>query len=272
MRARSMAVVLALLAIFALPSPSPAGPFATTAAMASTLPRITFTAGPGGSILLHGTYPKLVTHCVRPVQPILHARFTGTIEVGRDDTGMLFVIGVLSLEDYLKGIAEVPRQWPMEALKAQVVAARTYALSHMAYPDPTGAELGYQLCSTDACQVYRGLGIADGPYGSRWRRAVDATRDQVLLYGGRPADTLYFSTSKGVTLGNDQVFGSSPLPYLRPVVESDDGASPVSHWRTTIPLADVTTFLRKSGDWSGGTITSATLAGSDVTLSAGGTS
>ncbi len=272
MRARSIGVVLALLAIFALPSPSTTGPLATTAAAASALPRITFTAGPGGSILVHGTYPRLVTHCVRPVQPILHARFTGTIEVGRDAQGMLFVIGVISLEDYLKGIAEVPRQWPLEALKAQVVAARTYALSHMAYPDPTGAELGYQLCSTDACQVYRGLGVADGPYGTGWQRAVDATRDQVLLYGGRPADTLYFSTSRGVTLGNDQVFGSSPLPYLRPIVELDDGASPVSHWRTTIPLADVTTFLRKAGDWSGATITSATLAGSDVTLSGGGTS
>jgi stage II sporulation protein D len=272
MRARSIAVVLALLAIFALPSPSPNGPLATRAAAASSLPRITFVAAPGGSFLIHGVYPKLVTHCVRPVQPVLHARFTGTIEVGRDAQGMLFVIGVVSLEDYLKGIAEVPRLWPMEALKAQVVAARTYALSHMAYPDPTGAELGYQLCSTDACQVYRGLGIADGPYGGRWRKAVDATRNQVLLYGGRPADTLYFSTSKGVTLGNDQVFGSAPLPYLRPIVERDDGASPVSHWRATISLADVTTFLRKSGDWSGGTIASATLSGSNVTLSGGGTS
>src|SRR5207245_4156407 len=52
----------------------------------------------------------------------------------------------------------------------------------------------------------------------------------------------------------------------------DDGASPVSHWRTTITLADVTTFLRKAGDWSGGTIASATRSGSNVTISGGGTS
>src|SRR2546428_13729696 len=135
----------------------------------------------------------------------------------------------------------------MEALKAQVVAARTYALSHMAYPDPTGAALGYQLCATDACQVYRGLGVGNGPYGARWRKAVDATRDQVLLYGGRPADTLYFSTSNGQTLGNDQVFGSAPLPYLRPVIERDDGGSPDSHWRAGPPFTSPARFLRGGG-------------------------
>jgi stage II sporulation protein D len=274
MRARSIAVVLILLALFALSPALPSAPMApvpASAAPSSQLPRFTFVADKGGSILVHGTYPKVNTHCVRPVQPILHARFQGTIEVGRDDQGRLFVIGVLSLEDYLKGIAEVPRLWPMEALKAQVVAARTYALAHMAYPDPTGAALGYQLCATDACQVYRGLGVGNGPYGARWRKAVDATRDQVLLYGGRPADTLYFSTSNGQTLGNDQVFGSAPLPYLRPVIERDDGASPVSHWRTTIALTDVTTYLRKAGDWSGGRITSASLSGSQITVKGGGT-
>ena len=67
----------------------------------------------------------------------------------------------------------MPRTWPMEALKAQAVAARSYALAHMRYPDPTGEELGYQLCATDACQVYPGMGVSAGPYGDRWRSAVE---------------------------------------------------------------------------------------------------
>src|SRR5438445_4856354 len=161
----------------------------------------------------------------------------------------------------------------MEALKAQVVAARSYALATIGYPDPTGTALGYQLCSTDACQVDRGLGIAQGPYGNRWVAAVNATRTQVLLSGGRPADAVYFSTSNGHTVGNEQVFGSAPLPYLRPVAELDDGGSPVSHWRATVPLSDVARFLRQAGDWpSAGAVTSVSATGSTVTVRGGGTS
>src|SRR2546428_375097 len=85
--------------------------------------------------------------------------------------------------------------------------------------------------------------LLDGPYGDRWVKAVEGTAGQVLLYGGRPADTVYFSTSKGTTLGNDTVFGSAPLPYLRPVKEHDDAASPLSHWSVTLPFGDLARFL-----------------------------
>jgi len=99
------------------------------------------------------------------------ADFRGALELRRTDAGVGAVNDV-ALEDYLKGIGEVPRLWPMQALEAQVVAARSYALAHMAYPDPTGEALGYQLCATDFCQVYTGLAVGDGPYGDRWRKAV----------------------------------------------------------------------------------------------------
>jgi stage II sporulation protein D len=241
-------------------------------AAASTLPRVSFVAAPGSSILVHGSYPKVTSSCVDTVQPILHSRFDGTIEVGMDSAGKLFVIGVLPFEDYLKGIAEVPRTWPVEALKAQVVAARSYALANLAYPDATGEALGYDICATDSCQVYRGMGISNGPYGDRWVAAVDDTAGQALLYQGRPADTLYFSTSKGSTVGNDVVFGTDPLPYLRPVKEKDDGASPVRHWHVEIPFDDLAKFLSAAGAWGGGAITKVTLSGSDVTIDGGGAS
>jgi SpoIID/LytB domain protein len=267
MRARCAlwAVAAALLAVAPVSSPSPAA-----AVGATPLPRFTFSAGDGGSILIHGTYPKVPSPCRDPVQPILHARYNGVIEVGKDDQGKLFIIGMLPFEDYLKGIGEVPRVWPMEALKAQVVAARSYALAHIGYPDATGKALGYQLCASDACQVYLGLRIVDGPYGDRWGSAVDQTAGQVLLYKDRPADTVYFSTSNGHTLGNEEVFGSSPLPYLRPVVERDDGGSPVSRWLTTIALSDLTRYLRAAGAWGSGSVTSVSNDSKTVTLRGGG--
>ena len=58
-------------------------PFRPPKAIASELPRVRFVATPGSSILLHGTYPKVSSSCVAPIQPILHARYPGTIEIGK---------------------------------------------------------------------------------------------------------------------------------------------------------------------------------------------
>ena len=87
----------------------------------------------------------------------------------------------------------------------------------------------------------------------------------------RPADTVYSSTSDGRTYGNEDVFGSAPLPYLRPVVERDDGASPTSHWQVRIGFADLATFLSRAGGWPHGTSISAVSGdGSSVTLTDSG--
>jgi SpoIID/LytB domain protein len=105
------------------------------------------------------------------------------------------------------------------------------------------------------------------PSVRRWFAAVRRTSGEVLLYGDRPADTVYFSTSNGQTYGNDEVFGSAPLPYLRPVVERDDGASPVSHWNVRVPFDDLASFLHEAGEWPPNrTISSVGLAGSTVTV------
>src|SRR5438093_10771684 len=137
MRARRATAAVALMFLWVVPATG------ARPAAARTLPRYTFASGAGGSILVHGIYPKVPSPCRFPVQPILHARFTGAIEVGMDDQGKLFVIGIVPFEDYLKGIGEVPRLWPMEALKAQVVAARSYARARVDSPDPTGQAPAY---------------------------------------------------------------------------------------------------------------------------------
>jgi SpoIID/LytB domain protein len=268
MRVRSRPALLGAAVMIVAASATVVGPAAPARARAPE--RVRFEASPGGSLLVHGTYPHVDSPCALTTQPLLHARYTGTIEVGRDTDGKLFVIGELPFEEYLEGIAEVPRTWPLAALKAQVVAARSYALAHMAYPDATGDRLGYQLCATDACQVYRGLGVSGGPYGDRWERAVARTAGEVLLHHGRPADTLYSSTSPGYTIGNEDVFGSAPLPYLRPVTERDDGDSPVSHWRVRLPYADVRRFLQRAGHWGDESVNSVSLSGENIVVSGGG--
>lgn len=237
-------------------------PPAPAAAQASP-PPIRVEAPAGQSLLVHGEYPPTQSSCVDPYQPILHARYRGAVEVVRAADGSLSLIGELSFEDYLKGIAEVPRDWPMEALKAQVVAARTYALNRLQAGSPSP---DYDLCATTECQVYVGMEVEAGPWGDRWVRAVEETAGQALAYDGAPAVTFYSSTSPGHTFDNEDVFGGEPLPYLRGIREPDDGASPVARWRVEMPLEDVARFLAASGRWGGGPIRRVIASGGGITF------
>jgi stage II sporulation protein D (peptidoglycan lytic transglycosylase) len=224
----------------------------------------------GGTLLVHGTYPKVESRCVRYHRPRLAARYPGALSVRRADDGTLSLTVTLAFEDYLKGIAEVPSSWPRAALEAQAIAARSYALASTDWDGAQGETLKTPICATTSCQVYRGVPVPFDPEVRRWFGAVRRTTGQVLLYEGRP-DTVYFSTSNGHTYGNDEVFGSAPLPYLRPVVERDDGASPLSHWRVRIPFDDVATFLHEAGEWPAHRpVTGARLDGSTVTVQGGG--
>src|SRR5262245_47620677 len=228
-------------------------------------------APPGGTLLVHGTYPRVESRCVRYHRPRLAARYPGALSVRRAEDGTLSLMLTLAFEDYLKGIAEVPPSWPRAALEAQAIAARSYALASTDWDGAQGQTLKTPICATTSCQVYRGIPVPFDPAVRRWFGAVRRTTRQVLLYEGRPADTVYFSTSNGHTYGNDEVFGSAPLPYLRPVVERDDGASPLSHWRVRLPFDDVATFLHEAGEWPAQRpVTAVGLEGSTVTVQGGG--
>ena len=247
-------------------SPDP-GPLELTAARASLRPPH------GGSFRVRGTYPWRPSRCVHPERPTLDGRYPGTLAIRTADDGTLTVSVTLTFEAYLEGIAEVPPTWPTAALEAQAIAARSYVLSTTGWAGEEGAALETPICGTSSCQVYGGIPMPRPPGLRRWYAAVHATTGQVLRYGDRPADTVYFSTSNGRTYGNEDVFGSSPLPYLRPVVERDDGASPLAHWRIALPLRDLETVLSAAGSWPNGTpITSASVTGSSVTLAGGGQS
>jgi SpoIID/LytB domain protein len=226
-----------------------------------------------GSLRIHGTYPHASSECRHPEQPRLEARYPGTLAVRRASDGTLDLTVTLPFERYLEGIAEVPPTWPTAALQAQAIAARSYALATTGWNGPQGATLDTPICSTTSCQVFRGIPVTLTPGIRRWNAAVNATAGQVLQDGGRPIEAVYFSTSNGHTYGNDQVFGSAPLPYLRPVVEHDDGASPTSHWRATLPFPDLQRFLTRAELWPAGErIGSVTRTGGSIVVTGGGTS
>lgn len=227
---------------------------------------------PGASIRLSARFPPRPGVCPARQPAPLEAAYGGTIEIGRRSGGQLYLITELTFPEYLNGIAEVPRDWPMEALKAQVVAARTYAMSNMKPSTPLARELRYDLCSTDACQVYRGLSVQRGPWGSAWSRAVAETAGQILEYRGKPANTLYFSTSNGQTYSNADVFSPPALPYLRPVKELDDRQSPFSSWQVRMPLADLAETLRRAASWGNEPIEAVAQKGDSVLVSGGGMS
>jgi hypothetical protein len=133
--------------------------------------------------------------------------FRGALELVRAGGG-LAVLNEVGLEDYVRGIAEVPSSWPMEALKAQAIAARTYALHERGSPPPGAAELGAHICATQACQVYVGLAKERGEVGDRWVAAVNATRGQVLTRRGAPIKAMYSS--------GEPIPGAAPAPPPAP--------------------------------------------------------
>lgn len=125
-------------------------------------------------------------------ETILHAYYGGA-EIKKDyDTGINITVqgyGTFNIEDYVKRIYEMPGSWGdeggMEALKAQAVAARSYALAY------TNNGAG-SICATEACQVFKA-----SPKGGKWEEAVNATRGWVIVNGGKPLSTWYASTSGG---------------------------------------------------------------------------
>jgi SpoIID/LytB domain protein len=149
--------------------------------------------------------------------------YRGTI-VAQPSGGLLYIINVLPIEDYLRGLGEVPSSWPLEAIKAQIVAARCYALTHM------GSTALYDVDDTTQFQVYRGI---DSESASQ-NAAVDQTGGQVLMYGGRVIEAFFSASDGGHTANVSDVFGGSlaTYPYLRGVLDPWDVVAPRHTWYT----------------------------------------
>jgi stage II sporulation protein D len=146
--------------------------------------------------------------------------YRGTIELLRGASGV-HAINALPIDPYVQGVVpgEMPSSWHMEALKAQAVVARSYAMA----TDKPGP---FDQYPDTRSQVYRGVTGET----SRTNGAVQATAGEILTYGGAPAVTYYFSTSGGHTENVELSFlGAEPQPYLKGVDDPYD-AGPYHRW------------------------------------------
>lgn len=168
--------------------------------------------------------------------------YYGDFQYSRLDGGDLTVVNFVNIEDYVKGVIpyEMSASWPLEALKAQALCARTYAAGlingHRSY--------GFDLCDTSCCQVYYGNNRAT----AHSDQAVDETAGQYVTYNGQLCDTYYHSSDGGATENSENVWVSA-LPYLRGVVDPHEALvnTGYSSWTSTYTREEITAILRSKG-------------------------
>jgi SpoIID/LytB domain protein len=203
------------------PPTAPGGPFTVTRCEGIPLVELR-----RGSTALARVPNDLVLSSPNGLVRIGTRLYRGKAEVRIAGCGTIAGINELPFEEYLWGV--VPRElgpiaFPeLEALKAQAVAARTYAIANY---NKRLAD-GYNLLATTADQVYGGY-QDEHPLSTR---AVDETEGVIATADGiRPIEALYFSTSGGFTANNEDVFNSNPVPYLRGIPDHQRGNSLENH-------------------------------------------
>jgi len=182
----------------------------------------------------------------------------GKILIAPAPAGKFHLLVEIGLEEYLYGLGEMPSSWHPEALKAQAIAGRTYALYRAwVYRALSSNQARMNAC---ACHLYAStldqkyIGWAkesegsNGFWGVKWRAAVDATGGKALVHtasSGRAIQAFYFSSSGGATENNEDVWGGTAFPYLRSV--SDPGRS---LWVKTISPTTFASSLGFEKVWS----------------------
>src|SRR4051795_4811503 len=160
----------------------------------------------------------------RAINGLSGGRYRGTLEVRPGTFGGLAAVNALSLDDYIKGVivGEMPTSWPQQALEAQAIVARSYALTTDA-----GGAIFDQYPDTRSQMYY---GMSRETTGAN--QAVNATSGAVLMYGDAVVPAYYFSTSGGRTENIENAWpGTAPVPYLKSVDDPYDNLSPRHRWR-----------------------------------------
>jgi stage II sporulation protein D len=180
----------------------------------ATMPAPVTVSSSSGSFVLGG----------RALNRLSDTRYRGALEVRPGLFGGLTAVNALPLDDYVKGVivGEMPTSWPIPALEAQAVVARSYSL----VTDAGGAV--FDQYPDTRSQMYYGMSRET----SATNQAVDATSGQVVMYGSQVASTYYFSTSGGRTENVENSWpGTNPVPYLQSVDDPYDNLSPRHRWR-----------------------------------------
>lgn len=163
--------------------------------------------------------------------------YRGTLELRRGDSGVV-VINRLPLEDYVAAVvgAELGKRAPgdEEALKAQAIASRTYAVRNQG----RWKDHGYDLAASVSDQVYTGTSNENAMATA----ATAATRGEVITFNGEPIDAFFFSTCAGRTEDGSAAFTGAARSYLRSVDDLDPSGTP---WCASSPR------FRWNASWSG---------------------
>lgn len=168
--------------------------------------------------------------------------YRGCVQILRTDISDMTVINKVSMEEYLYGVVgrEMSSSWEIEALKAQAVCAKNYAITNY----NKFAKYGFNLCTTTVSQVYGGVSAESESV----REAVDAVAGKMLMYDGSPAQTYFFATSGGHTADVKNVWGSS-IPYLCGVEDPYEDPKTSGHytWKAEKSADEIKAILENKG-------------------------
>lgn len=184
-----------------------------------------------GGVTLRTSGGRMLSGCGRRLRAtgpgtvsIAGTAYRGALEVvpTRSDPRSLNAVNAVPVDQYVRGVVanESPSSWPMAALRAQAVAARSFALTSSVDGN------GFDLYEDTRSQVYGG--VADET--ARGSRAVADTRGEVVIYRGQIAQTYFSACSGGHTESVQNVFFGEPVPYLVGVPDPFDGACPLHTW------------------------------------------
>ena len=172
---------------------------------------------------------------------INNKQYRGKIQPTRVNGGSIVPVNAVNIEHYLYGVlpGEMSPSFATEALKAQAVASRTYALKKIDMKAHTTS--GYDICDSTHCQSYKGKSSEFDATNV----AVDATKGLVMYYQGEPIESVFFASSGGYTENSEDIW-TSPLPYLKAV--PDVYEIDTNTWTKKFTAAQLTNLTSSKGD------------------------
>ena len=177
------------------------------------------------------------------------------------------VLDSVHMEDYLRGIAEMPTDWSLEAQKVQAVAARSYAYAvvYARRNDPSWT-MPFDIYSSTNDQNYIGDTREANPNSGPWFQAIANTSNQVMLYNGEHV-VAHYSSSNGGYMSEDTFRSlANRKPYLRAAPDPYDSyTNPFATWQVTFSHADISRWLNSYNDTSIGTLVSVSISGTRET-------
>ena len=194
--------------------------------------RVTYS---GGSFVLNTAGSVTLTSSTGIID-LGEMAYRGKIELTSTGSS-INTVNILTMDQYLYGVvpSEVYSNWPEDALKAQAVAARTYAEYHI------GKHSGYDLCDHTHCQQYSGYNKEE----ASTNKAVDDTSGEIAYYGGKPINSVYYDCDGGYTLSAEEVWGGN-IPYLQSTPDPYE-LNP-RKWERSFTLNEITALVKTNGE------------------------